>query len=373
MRKLTRDESRALSMPYNLADAHTRYSPSDHERSRTIDRLTDIYNEAAALPQHVIDRRGFEAFLTLGGQVTAAQTHTFLPTYSASVAMEIVAVVLAKRTKVIALTHPTFDNIADILKRHEVHLIPLEDSLTGPQWRQSIAQLKAAGVGAVVLVTPNNPTGKVIRAKQLRDIGVLCAEEHMPLVLDCSFRLYDDEATYDHCGVLEGTGAEYIVIEDTGKIWPTQDIKLSYIVPSSHILRDLQDVYDDLILNVSPFASNLIYHLSLLSSSHQRHSFRHVIQQNRLLLRNSLPRIGVSFPYRSSRISVEILDFVTEERAQILLESLRSEGVTVLSGRAFHWHSPHEGAKQLRIALARDPAYFAEAVGIMANVVSLGG
>jgi aspartate/methionine/tyrosine aminotransferase len=368
MTKLTRDESVGLSLPYNLADAHTRYTPSEIEKSEIIDRLSSIYYEAVDTSQDIIDRRAFEAFLALGGQSAAAQRHAFLPTYSASISMEIAAIVLSKRAKAAALTHPTFDNIADILKRHQISIAPLGETLTDQPLREAITQLNQVGVGAIVLVSPNNPTGRVIQSEELYDIGILCAKASMTLVLDCCFRLYDDRAVYDHYEVLAQTGVEYVIIEDTGKIWPTQDIKLSYLVPSSTMLPDLLDAYDDVILNVSPFISNLVYYFSMLSDDRHQHSFMSITNENRLHLRASLPENVVSFPYRDSRISVDILEMGTSERASTALELLRAEGVNVLSARAFHWSSPSQGASRLRVALARDPAYFATAVQIMANV-----
>lgn len=369
MAKLTRDESVGLSLPYNLADAHTRYSPSEIEKSKVIDRLSNIYYEAVETPQDVIDRRAFEAYMALGGQTTAVQGHAFLPTYSASVSMEIATIALSKRARVAALTHPTFDNIADILRRHQISITPLGEPSTAPPLRESIVKLNQAGADAIVLVSPNNPTGRVIQSEELYDIGSLCAKASMTLILDSCFRLYDDRAVYDHYDVLSQTGAEYVIIEDTGKIWPTQDIKLSYLVPSSSILPDLLDAYDDLILNVSPFTSNLVYYFSTLYRDRHQHSFMPIINENRLYLRASLPDRIASFPYPESRISVDVLEMGTSERATAALELLRAEGVNVLSARAFYWNSPSQGGSQLRVALARDPAYFATAVQILANAL----
>ena len=41
------------------------------------------------------------------------------------------------------------------------------------------------------------------------------------LVIDACFRAFDGRAQFDSYEVLDATGVEYVVIEDTGKLWPT--------------------------------------------------------------------------------------------------------------------------------------------------------
>ena len=76
-------------------------------------------------------------------------------------------------------------------------------------------------IEAVLVANPNNPTGTVLSAPALERLARACAERGAPLVIDQCFRAFDPRAQYDTYALLDGTGVEYVIVEDTGKLWPT--------------------------------------------------------------------------------------------------------------------------------------------------------
>jgi aspartate/methionine/tyrosine aminotransferase len=261
----------------------------------------------------------------------------------------------------VALVEPTFDNIADILKRHQIDLHSIE---LLPEQPYVASVLDAvAEVDSIYLVLPNNPTGHVLSSADFARIAAVCHEHATTLILDVSFRLHDDRTLYDQYEILNAAGTDYIVIEDTGKIWPTLDLKLSYLLASGRYRRPITNVHNDILLNVSPFISGLVQRYAIFSLGDGLRSVRDVVEQNRRMLRRSLiTAFGPDIiAYPNSRVGVEFIRTPLVRPTSETAHELHEQGIAVLSGRSFYWKHGDVGDSYLRVALARSPAYFAEA------------
>jgi aspartate/methionine/tyrosine aminotransferase len=226
-----------------------------------------------------------------------------------------------------------------------------------------------------VLVSPNNPTGKFLDPTQLEDVASRCAAQGGPLVLDASFRLFEPEALFDCAQILDRSGCEFVVIEDTGKIWPTTDLKLAYLVASSGLAPGIQEVADDILLNVSPFVSLLIE--SLAGRAEYVEEVRQLIERNREVLRSHFQALVaeglVRFPHLCSRASVEVVQCRRSSDSAQLVDDLDVAGVAALSTDGFWWAGNRVDASdwdEVRVALSRDEAPFDEAVVRMVHAIA---
>lgn len=361
MEKLTARQRRAMSSTFNLADAHARQSLSVAE-SRIIDELSDVFRTAAAADPVEMEAEVFEAIVALTGQQCATGFPRF-PCMSASVATEIVANLLRLRGTTLHLVEPCFDNIPDILRRHGVRLEPFahEDALAVSRRADTLFML-----------LPNNPAGLIIDEASFRSMVRSAAGRGCLLIFDFCFRAFDPALwAFDQYRVLGEERASFIAIEDTGKIWPTLDQKVSFIVCSPDQEQGLREIHDDILLELSPLTLCLVRRFCAASSTDRLASVRTMIQHNRSVLRARIGQAGLPLrPVNSfSTVSVEWLALQTTVGAAEIVRRAARQGAFIHGGHPFYWANPARGEGFLRIALARSPDDFTSGVDRVLAVI----
>jgi enduracididine biosynthesis enzyme MppP len=251
----------------------------------------------------------------------------------------------------VAMIHPTFDNIPDILRGMGMTLLPLtEEALL-----DGSAEIPR-GVQVLFITTPNNPTGWVLPREQLAHWARVCSAAGIILALDTSFRGFDSRAQYDHFEILVRAGCRYVVIEDTGKLWPTLDLKAGFLVFPPGEQLPLRRIYTDILLGVSPLILLLIKYFAEDARDDGLNELHRFVHSNRVLLRSRLAGVpSLSFPDCRSRISVERIALPAGTAGSIMWQALRRQNVHVLPCRQFHWADPQAGERFVRVALGRPP------------------
>lgn len=361
---LTTVERTQLDVSRNLADAHARQQMSPAEQASVLDRFSGLFALSRDMPYVELESRAAGAFLASLGQ--SPPRRRFFTLYSSSIATMVVARALAEARRRTSLTSPTFDNIHALLSASGVVVTP---RLVGAQPPNAFTSTQ----GCVFEVTPNNPTGDYLTEPELRELALACVESDTWLVLDQSFKGHDARACFDHYSVLEETGVSYIVIEDTGKLWPTLDLKASFVLCSDDLVSRLEPIVDDVLLNVSPFILQLIRTYSEFSIEDGYDSVRSVISTNRRYLRDQLRRSdgALSCPCPGSRVGVEVVDLDANRgrSCREWLDRFEAHGLGVLDTSYFYWHEPEVNHTQLRISLCRDPDYFSSGVDQLLTLV----
>ncbi|MBX9699632.1 MAG: aminotransferase [Acetobacteraceae bacterium] len=138
-----------------------------------------------------------ETFRLYGGDVTAADVGV---TAGANVAFHLAATVLAAPGERVILPAPWFFNHQMALALRGVAAVPLpcradDGFLPDPD---RAAELIGPGVRAIVLVTPNNPTGAVMPPELLDRFAALCRARGLWLVLDETYRDFLPGAARPH-------------------------------------------------------------------------------------------------------------------------------------------------------------------------------
>jgi len=350
---LTELEILAEQSGVNLADGHARQSLSAGQQ-RIVADLPGLFSAAQRLSPRALDRQAQTAFLTALGQHHALAGAELLTCYSSSVAMEILArAAHAAGLRRVGLVHPTFDNIPDILRGVGMQLVPVaEEQLTAP------APTVDADVELLFVTTPNNPTGTVLDEHQLARWAAWCAARDVVLVLDTSFRGFDRRAMYDHYAVLDESGARWVIIEDTGKLFPVLDLKAAFLASAAHVGLPLRRICTDILLGVSPFILRLVVALAEDAAGGGLAELHRLTAAHRAILRSTVTAgQQISCPDPDSRISVDRLLLPAGLDAVAAAGGLRERGVQVLPCPKFHWAEPEQGNRFLRVALGRpEPA-----------------
>jgi enduracididine biosynthesis enzyme MppP len=348
---LTSFEIEALDTGINLADGHPRQNLTPRQRA-IVDTLPQLFDQARTEAFGPLERRSQRAFLDALGQfdapVEAGRVHSI---YASSVGTTALGYAMARSKETIALLHPTFDNIHDLLHR-EVDLLPFEepfDAATAP------ATAAAQGATAMFVTTPNNPTGSYLNERRLVELIDGCLRHGLTLCLDTSFRGFDPRAQFDHYSILESSDVRYVVIEDTGKLWPLLELKLGFIAVSRHWQHEFEHVLSDILLSVSPLVLVLIEQFAQDASNGGLADLHQLIASNRAKVVRAVDEIaGVNCPNPDARVSVMCIEFPNAVETERAYAALRARDVHVLPCGPFHWARPDEPSNLLRIALARN-------------------
>jgi aspartate/methionine/tyrosine aminotransferase len=352
-----------------LTDGHAfrRWSAAEEA---IIGRSTHLFKNANRRMQAGIEREYTQDFSRLARQTWDQEALGYLMCFTASMAFEIIANYLRLRRMSVSLIEPCFDNLADIFIRHDVPLSPFPDAWLEYPRDEFEQALSAIDSDAICLVTPNNPTGMTLSEDNLRALVQFCKERRKLLILDNCFRAYlPRHLRYDQYRCILDADIDVLLVEDTGKTWPSAEIKAPFFAVSrarglfDHIYR----IYTDFLLHVSPVAIKLMQSFILLSEQDDMASIHEVVAVNRKQLYESIAGTFLT-PHERQFASVAWLRIDDPLNGLKLKHILDQNGVFVLPGHHFFWSDRRQGEKFIRVALARDADMFCEAASVLGEV-----
>ncbi|WP_327314952.1 pyridoxal phosphate-dependent aminotransferase [Streptomyces sp. NBC_01235] len=368
-RNSTEIEKFAQTYARDLADGHARHSLHPDTVARlgsVLSKAFDITTMRAGHQQAVED--DFLDLLTARTGETYPRSRTrFL--YSASVAIDVMAKFFRgdHGTKLGVIT-PTFDNIPALLQMSCDNVLPIPEARLLP--RADLDYLDHSGVNALLIVNPNNPTGRHLARNELCELLNWAATRRVVVVFDLSFRMLEETTCLPVLDLADEVGAPVATIDDTGKVISMHDTKVSVLSFSEALAPRLTEIVSQYLLNVS--AVNIALLSAALDSTASGHdevaAARALARSNRQHLRARLSEIPLpASPFCLSgeasgpgaSMSVEWLNFA--ELADPLLAACRSRGLELLPGNSFFWEShktPAESRDWIRVALLRDPHQF---------------
>lgn len=371
---LTQCETEALQQEFNFSNAFNQLAQTTSQLN-VIYRLPDLWLETEQFKQQTFNDRFLDIFYTIRGIKSGLTSANVMMHYSASIAIVHIANYLSKKGLSVSLIEPCFDSIFDVLKNQGVQVFPLQEELFY-DGNTIYERLKFnVQTDAIFLVDPNNPTGFTTLGTQnkklFNEIIRFCKDYDKILIIDhcfATFLLFDSRVTlYDTYQVLEDSGIKYMVIEDTGKFWPVQSTKVSILNVSKSLYREMYEIYNGYLLNVSPFVLNFLSAYILESSLDEFSAIRTPLARNRSLLRESLQGQGVKLIDSFTQTSVAWCEIQNPHiKATDLQRFLREhKKVYILPGTFFYWNEPRRGEKYLRIALARNTENFMRGMALL--------
>jgi len=331
----------------NLTDGHARLVLSK-QQAAVVERIPDMFAEASRRPFRDIEREAHAAFLGVIGQHSApVGTGRILSCYSSTLATDIVARALPADA-VIAVLHPTFDNIADLFVTRGLSLVPLfESALLAQEW-------PGPPVRAIVVTHPNNPTGLITPEGHLRSLAEHAVRHGQTIIIDASFRGQVRQAQYDTYAVLEEAGADWIVIEDTGKLWPVHELKIGLLAYSERTRLPIERAFSESLLAASPVVLQLIKALAADWEDGGYERARALVERNRAVVQETIEPTGLQLADPDSQISVARIELPAGgPDSSVMYKDLVARGVHTLPCMPFHWADPEGGLRFIRISLAR--------------------
>jgi aspartate/methionine/tyrosine aminotransferase len=372
LQTLTEYEKLAVAGGINLSDGHARHRPSPSQAS-CIEAFYRALASGGTSSIKDAEERFLSSHFSVAGQGLGQRKlgSRSLICHSASAACEVVGNYLRLRRLSVALIQPTFDNIPNILRRHGIRIEPLDDKLLSDD--SIVSALLRCDANALFLVIPNNPTGASVTPELFSRILNVCHSKSMVLILDFAFRLFDENLDkWDQYELLERSGVSYLAIEDTGKVWPIDDLKVGILTTSRDIYRAVEHIHDDFLLNVSGSLLHLLSDLSDLATSEGLDaSVRAPLVENGKAVREILEQAGLTWLNRTESFSVAWLDSGKTDSAQKIYNYCSDRGIHILPGNLFFWNDPKVGSRYIRVALARPVKALLQGSKVVSEAVEL--
>ena len=370
---ITRSQMRGLRGRYNLSDGHNRMSLSpDMQQAIESGLLLSCWRTATTSPYELVLADLLDAFgEVLGRGFKKIELSQIEEAYASSISTEMLAGALSDLRLRVGLVEPTFDNIYDLLRLAGVDVVAV------PEEQLAAGDLTWTLFDVLFIVDPNNPTGAQLSEDRMHDLLALAEANGKICCVDRSFTLFPSSAWDFYELAARFPQLPVFTIEDTGKILPSLDQKVGLLInvnPEAQRARELGrlvKIYRSaLLLNVSPFTLSVV--TAFLRDAHRGglSITRQGVADHRKALRAALQPLGIPPAEGSvdSQSSVDLLDIsALGLTSEAVVDSLRDHhDVHVLSANKFYWSSPSADSGKIRVALAREDAYFYEAIDALA-------
>ncbi len=234
-------------------------------------------------------------------------------------------------------------------------------TLEPPNWTMDVAELEAAfndNTKAVIINTPNNPTGKVFTRRELEEIARLCRQHDVIAVTDEIYEhiIYGEpDAPLEHHSMItiDGMRDRTVVINGMSKTYSVTGWRVGWTVAEPAITDAIRKVHDFLTVGAAaPLQEAGAIALSLPRSYYQ--DLADGYRARRDLLCQALDRAGFGFtvPDGAYYVMADISAFGYSDDvafADFLVEQI---GVAVVPGSSF-FSEAKRGAQQIRFAFCK--------------------
>jgi aminotransferase len=255
------------------------------------------------------------------------------------------------------------DSIISGAKPRFVSLRPPQDP--GGEWTFDSQELREAfqhRTKAIILNTPNNPTGKVFSRKELELIRDLCVEYNVLAITD---EIYDhilyDGAQHISIASLEGMRERTITINGLSKSYSVTGWRVGWAVAPPAITNAIRKVHDFLTVGApAPLQEAGAAALSLPPSYYQQLAERYRKGRDQLI--PALEKAGfVCYrPRGAYYVMTDISAFGANNDVEFASYLVREIGIACVPGSSFYKH-PKDGSQQVRFAFCKKPETLTEA------------
>jgi aspartate/methionine/tyrosine aminotransferase len=229
--------------------------------------------------------------------------------------------------------------------------------LQPPDWSFDRDELRRAfneRTKAIILNTPNNPTGKVFSRDELRFIADLCIEWDALAVTDEIYEhiLYDG-FTHTAIATLDGMRERTITINGLSKTYSVTGWRVGYAIAPEHLTASIRKVHDFLTVGAAaPMQEAGAVALALPDSYYKE--LARAYQARRDLLLEGLEAAGLrcSIPGGAYYIMADFTHVRNVSDVEFTRYLVEKIGVAVVPGSSF-FHEPSSGAGYIRFCFCK--------------------
>ena len=243
------------------------------------------------------------------------------------------------------------------------------------EWTFEEEDLRAAfspQTRAIILNTPNNPTGKVFTRRELELIRDLCVEFDVLAITDEIYEhiLYDG-AEHISIATLDGMRERTITISALSKTYSVTGWRVGWAVAPPVLTDAIRKVHDFLTVGAAaPLQEAGVVALDMPGSYY--HRLAETYRARRQLLLEALRRAGFRTfaPQGAYYIMTDVSFFGFPSDVSFVEHLVKDVGLAAVPGSSFYRH-PEEGSRQVRFAFCKKDATLEEASRRLLNINSL--
>ena len=235
-------------------------------------------------------------------------------------------------------------------------------TLRSPGWSYDSEDLAAAfnrNTKAIIINTPNNPTGKVFSHREMEEISRLCIEWDVLAITDEIYEhiLYDNE-THISMASIEGMAPRTITINSLSKTYSVTGWRVGWAIAGADITSRIRKVHDFLTVGApTPFQKAGVCALNMPGEYYTTLQERYEGARNRICAVLKTVGFSIEVPKGAYYIMVHtdaLMDRYKEIDAHgFSLKLMDVTGIATVPGSAFY-HSPAMGNDQVRFCFAKN-------------------
>ena len=235
-------------------------------------------------------------------------------------------------------------------------------TLRPPQWNYRPEELAAAfnyQTKAIIINTPNNPTGKVFSRRELEEISQLCVKWDCLAITDEIYEhiLYDGE---QHVSIasLDGMGNRTVTINSISKTYSVTGWRVGWAIADARITKEVRKVHDFLTVGApTPFQQAAAFALNAMPESYYQ-ELRVKYHELRRMLFETLSAVGFKpwLPKGAYYIIADIggmMDkLAADDDVSFSRRLIERAGVATVPGTSFY-ASPGKGVDEVRFCFCK--------------------
>jgi aminotransferase len=230
-------------------------------------------------------------------------------------------------------------------------------TLHAPDWNFDPDELAAAfndNTKAIIINTPNNPTGKVFSREELEIIASLCMKWNAIAITDEIYEhiLFNGKKHIALAG-LDGMRDRTITINGLSKTYSVTGWRVGYTIAPAEITHAIRKVHDFLTVGAAaPLQEAGVHALNLPASYYEKLQSDYTARRDRIL--QVLKSVGfVCFdPDGAYYVMTDISAFGYKDDLEFSRFLVKDIGVAVVPGSSFY-HEPHLGRSQVRFTFCK--------------------
>jgi aminotransferase len=237
--------------------------------------------------------------------------------------------------------------------------------LRPPDWAfdaRELEQAFGAHTKAIIINTPNNPTGKVFSEEELKLIACLCQRWDCLAITD---EIYDhilyDGSQHVRMVTLDGMRERTVTVNSLSKTFSVTGWRVGYVVATPELTSAVRKVHDFLTVGAAhPLQEAGAFALHLEDAYYQELSSKYTVRRDVLLQILSDAGFRCYRPSGAYYIMTDIRDFGFQNDLEFTQHLVRDVGVAAVPGSSFYRESK-DGEQQIRFCFCKKDETLQEA------------
>jgi aspartate/methionine/tyrosine aminotransferase len=230
-------------------------------------------------------------------------------------------------------------------------------TLHAPDWSFDPDELRAAfspRTKAIILNSPNNPTGKVFTRQELEFIAGLCQEFDVLAITDEIYEhiLYDG-AVHIPIMSLPGMRERSILVNSMSKTYSVTGWRVGWVLAAPDLTDSIRKVHDFLTVGAAaPLQQAGVQALSMPSAYYSHLSTEYAARRDHIVASLESAGFRCFLPHGAYYVMTDVSEFGFPDDTSFVRHLITNLGVAAVPGSSFYAHAGR-GSQQVRFCFCK--------------------